>query len=194
MRIAEVNQDTVAQIARDVTVFGFNGGGAAGTEGTQNLPHILGIELLGHRRRTEIVDRLHIGAGTNQPLHQIDVAIVRRPMQRRRAVGLGRVDVDALFDERDCSGFVAGLCRVNQRCRRRTQSRRQDKVDHRSPRLRVSAAKTKLGILGASVPQCVVVSDHSSLNDPVLLPTCCTGIPARCISVRCRFASGVRSG
>src|SRR5262249_39839479 len=59
MRIAKVNQDPVAQIARDVTVFSFNGGGAARPKGTENFPHVLGVELPGHRRRANEIDKHH---------------------------------------------------------------------------------------------------------------------------------------
>ena len=45
------------------------------------------------RRHAVAVRRLHVGAGANQPVDELEIVLAHGPVQRRRAVGFGRVDV-----------------------------------------------------------------------------------------------------
>ena len=69
----------------------------------------------GHRSGAELVLGLGIGAGAEQPVHQLHVAVMRGPMQRRGAVGRGRIHVDVLVDQRDRGLPVIGLHQIHQR-------------------------------------------------------------------------------
>ncbi len=69
---------------------------------------------------------LHVGAGVEQHLGELGVALTRRPMQRRHAVAFSGVDVHALFQERAHRLAIAGLGGFrNRRRRRRRQHHRQ---------------------------------------------------------------------
>ena len=74
---------------------------------------------LGHRRRAVVVFRVHLRARTNQPIDQIEIVMVHRPVQRGRAIGFGCVDIDALRDQRERPGAIAGFGRIHQRRPRR---------------------------------------------------------------------------
>ncbi len=74
---------------------------------------MIGVEAvdrgLGKRRRAELVPRIHIGTGFDEPLHQVDVAVICGPHQRRRAVRPARVHVAACLEQRQRGGSIAGF-------------------------------------------------------------------------------------
>ena len=67
----------------------------------------------GNRRHAVAVHRLHVGAGPDQHLGELEIVFAHRPVKRRGAVGLGRVDVDALAKQRGHRRRVPGLHRVD---------------------------------------------------------------------------------
>ena len=85
-----------------------------------------------HRGRAEVVHRFHACARPNQPLHEIDVAVVRGPVQRGRTVGFRGVDVGLLLDQRKRRGAVARLRRVDERGRRKDERNHEEHEGHKA--------------------------------------------------------------
>ena len=67
------------------------------------------------RRHAVPVRRAHVGACGEQPIHQIQIVMVRRPVESRRAVGLSGIDLGALFDQLTNGGTVHPLHRARKR-------------------------------------------------------------------------------
>ena len=61
------------------------------------------------RRRAELVRSRDVGARRDQSLDEREVVVVDGPVQRRRAVGRFRVDVDAILDRGERDGGVVRL-------------------------------------------------------------------------------------
>ena len=70
---------------------------------------------LRHRRRAVVVLDVDLCAGADQPRDEIEVVALHGPMQRRRAIGFGGVDVDTLGDERQRRLAIAGLDGFDER-------------------------------------------------------------------------------
>ena len=76
------------------------------------VPHDRG---LGHRRRAVIVLRVDVRARSKEAFGQIEVVLVDCPVERRRAVRFGRVDIDTLREEGKRSRAIADLTRRRAR-------------------------------------------------------------------------------
>ena len=59
------------------------------------------------RGHAVVVGRVDLGAGAQQPVDRVQVVPVRRPQQRRDAVGPRRVDIDAFFQQRPHGVLIA---------------------------------------------------------------------------------------
>jgi len=58
---------------------------------------------------------LRAGASGDQLLRQLSIVVVNGPVQRRHAVGLSGVDVNALLEEEARPGAIGFLGRIRQR-------------------------------------------------------------------------------
>jgi len=87
--------------------------------GTGREQHLDDRRVAGGAGEREWGDAVAVGsfdlcASANQQLGRLRVVGADRPVQRRRPVGLGRVDVNALPDERLHGRAIAGLNRVDE--------------------------------------------------------------------------------
>ena len=105
--------------------FAFGGRGidlGAGLEQDFDHARVAGAAGERERGRTIARHRLGIGAATDQRRRRVDLGALRRPVQRRHAVRLRRVDVDVLLlQQRAHRGGIGLFDRVHQpavACRR----------------------------------------------------------------------------
>ena len=122
----------------------------------------------GQRERAELVLGIHVGAGRDQLLRQLDIAVVHGPEQRRGTIRPACVDVDArLLQRGDRRGVIAGLGRRQQRCFLRTDggARKREHESHET-----------------------CVHTQTSANVPPLSPIDSIGICVRCRIVSNRSA------
>ena len=85
--------------------------------GLQQLIDDCGVAVSGgenQRRHTIVVGGLDVGARANQQRGRFHVFAIRRPVQGRRTIGLRRVDVGFLFQQRLHRRLVAALHGVGQ--------------------------------------------------------------------------------
>jgi hypothetical protein len=149
--------------------------GVVGAGLGQDVNHRGVAVLAGDQQRRVAADaggRLEVGAGVEQHLRELDVALLRRPVQRGHAVGLRGVDVGAVLEERAHRITVAVHRRVDERgggpggrVRQRRQAEREHRADRKPGRQRSSHVSSYA--FGASVTITGLVLRSSA---PVLSP------------------------
>ena len=83
------------------------------------------------RRDAVAVRRSHVGAGREQPVDEIEIIVIRRPVQRRHAVRLRAFDVDRLLEQLPDGGAIAPLHGISERRPVRSAAGPSDAVPER---------------------------------------------------------------
>ena len=114
----------------------FGSGSRVEKQGDQGVARVEAGER--ERRRAVVVDRIDVGPGAEQQRGHCPEIAMRRPVERGRAVALGRVDVRAAGHEALDAGTILGLDRVDEsRLRggdhrgKRDRSRGEEYDEHR---------------------------------------------------------------
>jgi hypothetical protein len=84
-----------------------------------------------HGRCAVVVLRVHLRAGPDEALREIEIVLMDRPVERGRAIGFGRIHIDAPADQGDCRGSVSRFDRVHER-RGGNEQECEDCTQHRS--------------------------------------------------------------
>ena len=119
--------------------------------------------------------RLGVGAGADQTVDQREIVVAHRPVQRGGAVGLRRVGVDLLLQQRRAARRVARLDGLDEaRVLRRAVlgglgARREDQGRERQGR--EAAARIMNSPERPDEPGPTSGSDYRSVNSPVLSPS-----------------------
>ena len=124
----------------------------------------------------------------NQEVGGLDVLLVDSPMKRGGAIGLRRVDVNALAQKRLHRRLVLALDRFHQAEIRRRGHPASDREAHDCE---ADQIRCDSHMCPGRRPQSQIVSSFSS---PVLSWIFSSCKPSLRITVRCRFASGVSPG